>query len=87
MGPAAAFSLIGFLRALGKKQGEGFKLSHEGYAGDEHPVDLARGFLVAYAVQSIPNSRPAKASQYTQQLIQEVENDAKALKQSTGALS
>jgi len=45
-------------------------------------VDLARGFLVAYAVQSIPNSRPAKASQYTQQLIQEVENDAKGVENS-----
>lgn len=75
MGPAAAFSLIGLLRTP-TNNGKNFKLSAqtevENGKMDEHPVDLIRGFLVAYAAQLISLA-------YTDQIMEEVKKDAEGI--------
>ena len=76
MGPAAAFSLIAFLRSLGAQNEDDFKLSARGYINDEHPIDLLRGFLVAYVVQAMPVDRFSKGAEYAQLVMREVEKDA-----------
>ncbi len=78
MGPAAAFSLIGFLRALNEDQS--WKLSSRGYVRDEHPIGLVRGYLVAYAVEFLVSSgRFTDTLGYVKGIMSEVEEDATGL--------
>jgi hypothetical protein len=78
MGPAAAFSLIAFLRT--PLNDDLFTLSTRGYVNDKHPADLLRGFLVAYAVECMSLAGPFKqASKYAQLIMKEVEKDAKGV--------
>lgn len=78
LGPAGAFSLIGFLRAKGRNPG--FKLSDIGYLDDSygydpHPVDLIRAFVVQAAVELLSKNKFTEASQYAVLLEQELAKD------------
>jgi hypothetical protein len=74
MGPTAAFSLVASLRVMNK---DALKLSNKIYTKDRGPIDLLRGYLVAYTVEGMSAGRPFKhASSYAQLILQEVEKDA-----------
>ncbi|MGR3911963.1 MAG: hypothetical protein QRY71_01460 [Candidatus Rhabdochlamydia sp.] len=73
MGPAAAFSLIAFLRVL--RPTSSHTLGAEVYLQDTHPIDLARGFLVANAVNLMRNQGFTKGNQYGTALFKELERD------------
>ncbi len=73
MGPAGAFSLIGFLRAIHRNSD--FKLSDVGYLDDPHPVDLIRGFVVQAAVDLLSRNQFTEASQYASLIKQELTKD------------
>jgi len=74
LGPAGAFSMIGFLKALGKNRS--FKLANISYLGDEHPVDLLRAFVVKGAVNLLQlTERPT----YTNLIEQALADDLKGI--------
>lgn len=75
LGPAGAFSMIGFLKALGENRG--FKLANISILGDEHPVDLLRAFVVQAAVNLLPLRDRAT---YTDLIEQTLTNDLKGIK-------
>ncbi|WP_042282603.1 hypothetical protein [Candidatus Protochlamydia sp. R18] len=69
MGPAAAVSLIAFLRAHRKGQ-----LSNKIESEDTHPADVLRGLLVAHAVSFLNISDSVKLN-WANYLFQEVKKD------------
>ncbi|CAF24648.1 hypothetical protein [Candidatus Protochlamydia amoebophila] len=69
MGPAAALSLIAYLKAH-----RGQVLSNEIILKDPHPADTLRGLLVAHAVSFLNISDPAKAT-WVNYLLHEVQKD------------
>ncbi|CAM0117262.1 hypothetical protein [Rhabdochlamydiaceae symbiont of Dictyostelium giganteum] len=73
MGPAAAFSLIAFLRILRSTPSQ--TLIAEVYLKDKHPADLARGFLLANAVSFMHSKGFTKGKNYGSLLFQELERD------------
>jgi len=71
MGPAAAFSLIGFLRA----QSDELRLSSICYVNDKHSIDLVRGYIVAETLKMIMTEQ--QRAKYVDQVMEELERDAK----------
>ncbi|MBS0648315.1 MAG: hypothetical protein JSS10_03710 [Verrucomicrobia bacterium] len=74
LGPAGAFSMIGFLKALGENRS--FKLANISFLGDEHPVDLLRAFVVKAAVNLLPLT---DRTMYTALIEQTLANDLKGI--------
>lgn len=81
LGPASAFSLIAFLRAFTPgASASDYKLSPIGYFNDVHPLDLARGFLVAYATQELASKGSFPGAQtYAQGVMEQVNRDAQGI--------
>lgn len=72
MGPASAVALVGYLRAMNGAFGGSGTLRNVGGAGDPHPADLARAYLVAETVRLLSFEG---ADRWADRLVAEADRD------------